>query len=164
MKTMNKIKPLVALITVVTLAACGTPDNRSNISSSSNTYPVSGSTSNSYASTGVIQSIETVRQNNSGNGSSPIGLGTLAGAVVGGIVGNQVGSGRGNDAATVAGIAGGAYAGHQLEKKQQPQQPDTYQFTIRMENGAYQTLMQNSAADFRVGDRVQINNGVLRRY
>lgn len=35
----------------------------------------------------------------------------LAGAVIGGVVGHQLGGGKGKDIATVAGAAGGAYAG-----------------------------------------------------
>jgi outer membrane lipoprotein SlyB len=64
-------------------------------------------------------------------------------------------------AATVIGAAGGAYVGHELEKRQQ--QADTYKVTIRMNNGTYQTLMQSTNAGFRVGDRVRIDDGVLRR-
>lgn len=35
----------------------------------------------------------------------------VIGAVAGGVIGHQFGGGRGNDVATVAGAAGGAYAG-----------------------------------------------------
>ena len=115
-----------------------------------------------YSGYGVVQSIELVRQENVGN--NEIGLGTLAGAVVGGVVGNQVGGGRGNTAATVIGAAGGAYAGHQLEKQNRQQPADAYQITIRMSDGSYQTLMQGTSGDLRVGDRVQIDNGFARRY
>jgi outer membrane lipoprotein SlyB len=84
--------------------------------------------------------------------------------VVGGIVGSQVGSGSGKTAATVIGAAGGAYAGHELEKRSQQQQTDAYKFTIRMNDGSYQTVTQTTSADIRVGDRVRIENGVAQRY
>src|SRR3974390_509628 len=45
------------------------------------------------------------------------GLGMIAGGVVGGVVGHQIGSGRGNTVATIAGAAGGAYVGNEVEKK-----------------------------------------------
>ena len=51
----------------------------------------------------------------------------LAGAVVGGVVGNQFGSGRGNDLATVAGAAGGAYAGKKYNDNKTEQQETTRQ-------------------------------------
>ena len=43
-------------------------------------------------------------------------LGLIAGGVVGGLLGNQVGGGRGNTLATIAGAAGGAYAGKKVEE------------------------------------------------
>jgi outer membrane lipoprotein SlyB len=154
MKTMDELASLLGLIAVLALGACTTtnyPPN--NVASSDGTR--SGGV---YSGYGVVQSVELVRQDRSG-----IGLGTVAGAVIGGVLGNQVGAGRGNTAATVAGAAGGAYVGHELESRQQ-QNADAYKITIRMEDGAYQTLMQSTNGDFRVGDRVRIENGVLQRY
>jgi uncharacterized protein YcfJ len=45
--------------------------------------------------------------------------GTVAGAVVGGVIGNQIGDGKGKTIAKVVGIAGGAYAGNQIQRKMQ---------------------------------------------
>lgn len=45
--------------------------------------------------------------------------GTIIGGVVGGLVGNQIGAGSGKDLATIAGVAGGAYAGNQVQKNMQ---------------------------------------------
>ena len=42
--------------------------------------------------------------------------GTAIGAVVGGVIGNQFGGGKGKKLATVAGAAGGAYAGNRAQK------------------------------------------------
>jgi uncharacterized protein YcfJ len=50
--------------------------------------------------------------------------GTVIGAVVGCVVGHQVGEGRGKDLATVAGAAGGGYAGNRVQKHMQDN--DTY--------------------------------------
>lgn len=44
-------------------------------------------------------------------------LGVIAGGVAGAVLGHQVGSGRGKDLATIAGAAGGAYAGRKIEQK-----------------------------------------------
>jgi outer membrane lipoprotein SlyB len=168
MTTMNKFGSVLGLAAVLTLGACETMNTPANTSSSGTAYPQSTNSSGVYPGYGVVQSIELVQQGNSGNtgiGGSGIGIGTIAGAVVGGIVGNQVGSGRGNTAATVVGAAGGAYVGHEIDKRQQqPQTADLYRFNIRMDGGFYQTLTQNTVADLRVGDRVHIDNGVARRY
>lgn len=164
MTTMNRFgSSVLGLAAVLTLGACETMNFPANTSSSGSAYPQSSNSSGAYSGYGVVQSIDVVRQGNAGIGGSGIGIGTIAGAVVGGVLGHQVGGGTGNTAATVVGAAGGAYAGHELEKRSQPQ-TNAYNFTIRMDNGSYQTLAQNTTADIRVGDRVQIDNGVVRRY
>ena len=118
---------------------------------------------NVYSGYGVVYSIESVQQQNSGDAGSHIGLGTLAGAVIGGVVGSQVGSGRGTTVATVVGAAGGAYVGHEIEnRKQQTSEAD--RITVRMNDGSYQSLMESTRSGFRVGDQVRIDNGVMQRY
>jgi len=54
-------------------------------------------------------------------------LGTGLGAVVGGLLGSQIGGGSGKKIATVAGAAGGGYAGNQVQKDMQNK--DTYTTT-----------------------------------
>lgn len=163
MKTMNTIGSMLALIGALTLGACATTDTQP--------YNPAGGISgpdNAYYRYGVVQSIELVRQGGSGIAGSNVGIGTVAGAVVGGVLGNQVGDGRGNTAATVIGAAGGAYIGHEMEKRQQQQQQlvDGYRITVRMDDGTSQVLMLHSdAGGYRTGDRVRLdNNGVLQRY
>ncbi|APW47007.1 outer membrane lipoprotein [Rhodoferax antarcticus] len=113
---------------------------------------------------GVVQSIDLVQQQ-AASGIGGFGVGTIAGAVIGGVLGNQVGGGSGQTAATILGAAGGAYAGNTLEKNNQGiQTVNAYKFTVRLNNGSYQTYTQTSTTDIRVGDRVQIDNGMLRRY
>ncbi|MBS1144887.1 MAG: 17 kDa surface antigen [Proteobacteria bacterium] len=110
---------------------------------------------------GSVYAIDLIRpeQNNG------IGVGAIAGAVIGGLIGHQVGEGNGNTAATVIGAAGGALIGHQIEKANQPQ-GDQFRLTIRMEDGRFQTVIQNTDfVDLRVGDRLYIDNGgAVRRY
>jgi uncharacterized protein YcfJ len=52
-------------------------------------------------------------------------LGTIAGAVIGGVVGHQIGGGSGRDIATVAGAAGGGYAGNRIQKNLQDRDTTT---------------------------------------
>lgn len=161
MKTSHHLKSVLGLAVVLTLGACANMNTPTNAYNSGTTYPQSNNSNYNYPSYGVVQSIDLVRLDSSA--PSPLGVGTIAGAIIGGIVGNQVGQGDGNTAATVIGAAGGAYAGHQLEKRNQAQS-DAYRLTIRMNDGSYQTVTQTANADIRVGDRVQIDNGVARRY
>ena len=158
MTTTNKLGSVIGLAAVLTLGGCTNMHTPTGTSSSGTVYPQSTNSSSAYTQYGVVQSIDLVRVDNTG-----IGVGAIAGAVVGGIVGSQLGAGRGNTAATVIGAAGGAYAGHELEKRNQ-QQSDAYKFTIRMRDGSYQTVTQTTNPDIRVGDRVQVDNGVARRY
>jgi uncharacterized protein YcfJ len=46
-------------------------------------------------------------------------IGSVAGAVIGGVLGHQIGGGTGRDIATVAGAAGGGYAGNRVQKNLQ---------------------------------------------
>jgi outer membrane lipoprotein SlyB len=162
MTTMNKFGAILAVSGAIALAGCETMGVPAG-------SPASGTANsgNTYQGYGVVNSIELVQQGaaaSSGIGGSGIGLGTIAGAVVGGVLGNQVGGGTGRTVATVAGAAGGAYVGHELENRQQPRTADQYRVVVRMSNGSYQTLMQSTVTDIRVGDRVQIDNGIARRY
>jgi uncharacterized protein YcfJ len=55
--------------------------------------------------------------------------GTVLGGVAGGLVGSQIGGGSGQKVATAIGVAGGAYAGNQVQKGMQ--QSDTNSATER---------------------------------
>lgn len=102
-------------------------------------------------------SIETIREIPvEGKGS---GIGAVAGGLVGGVIGNQIGSGRGRDAARLAGIAGGAYAGHQIEKNQN--KTVRYEIVVRFEDGTSGVYNQDQAPSWRIGDRVKIVNGTI---
>lgn len=153
-----------AAAAVLSLAACGTqPGQTANQGGSTQgSYPASTTNNNAYARYGVVQSMDLVQQE---SGRSGIGAGAIVGAVVGGVLCNQVGKGDGNTAATVLGAAGGAYAGNEIQKRnQQPQQPDTVRLQVRLNDGAYVTVTQDTTGDIRVGDRVVVQNGVARRY
>lgn len=115
-----------------------------------------------YNDYGVVTAIEQVAAEYQGIAGSGYGLGTVVGAVIGGVAGNQVGGGSGKTAATIAGSAGGAFIGHQLEKRRQGEA--SYRVTMRMPNGSQQSLEMASVGDLRVGDRVRLENGVLLRY
>lgn len=122
-------------------------------------YPPAAYSRDLYPGYGRVHAIEVVRAEPEG-----IGVGAVAGAVVGGLIGHQVGEGDGNTAATVIGAVGGALVGHQLERQMQTK-ADQYRLTIRMENGDYQSVVQPTEFfDLRIGDRVRIDNGSVRRY
>lgn len=121
-------------------------------------YP---SSSQSYSTQyGVVDSIQVVQ----GNTNTGPGLGTVAGAVVGGLLGNQIGGGGGRAAATVAGAVGGGLVGNNLENRNRAAGPGVYQIGVRLDNGTYMTVTQDSAADLGIGNRVRIDGGRVYRY
>jgi outer membrane lipoprotein SlyB len=162
MTMMLRFGPVLGLLSAFTLSACSTPSPSAPTSYPDEPYQGSAEPRAIYSGYGVVESIDTAKQDYKGVAGTGYGLGTVAGAVIGGVAGHQVGSGSGNTAATIAGAAGGAYIGHQLEKRNQP--ADAYAITIRMNNGGFQTLTQPTTGGLRVGDRVRIENGSLQRY
>lgn len=102
------------------------------------------------ADCGVVESVQAVSQAGEANG-----LGAVAGGVVGGLLGRNIGKGRGRDLATIAAIAGGAYAGHQIEKSQRT--TTVYDVSVRMADGSSRLVNDRSGA-WRVGDEVRIRD------
>jgi outer membrane lipoprotein SlyB len=88
------------------------------------------------------------------------GAGAVAGGVLGAILGHQFGRGSGKDILTVAGAAGGAFAGHEAE--QNIRKDKRYEISVRMQDGSLRTLSQTAAPVWRIGDRVRVvNNQVV---
>jgi outer membrane lipoprotein SlyB len=108
------------------------------------------------ASAGVVERIELVRR---GDGSEVVG--TIIGGIVGGVIGHQIGSGSGNTAATIAGAAGGAAVGHELGRR--ARDDEAFRVTVRLDNGAYHTVMLDRVSDLRTGDRVRIEGNTIYR-
>jgi outer membrane lipoprotein SlyB len=104
---------------------------------------------------GVVESVREVEVKGEGTG-----LGAVAGGVVGGVLGHQVGSGRGKDVMTVLGAAGGALAGHQVEKK--VRSTKHWEVTVRLDGGATRTISMPSQPAWRAGDRVRIVNDAIQ--
>lgn len=105
---------------------------------------------------GTIDSIRVTEK--AGEGS---GVGLVAGGVLGGLLGHQIGRGSGNTAATIIGAAGGAYAGHQVEKN--VKKASHYEVNVRMDDGAMRTVTYDVEPGFRSGDKVRFIDGKLTR-
>ncbi len=144
---MKAMKFCTAMLLALAMAACTTTGTG---------LGSSGTLDNSSVRSGygTVESVETVDRDNVGI------LGTISGAVIGGLLGHQVGSGRGQTAATIAGAAGGAYAGREIERRTRTS-GDVYKIYVRMDDGSYQAVAQDSPTPVRRGDRVRIQNGVV---
>jgi outer membrane lipoprotein SlyB len=108
------------------------------------------------ATCGTVDSIRITER--AGEGSA---VGMIAGGLLGGLLGHQIGQGRGNTAATIVGAAGGAYAGHQVEKN--AKRTLHYDVTVRMDDGTLRTIGYDVEPGFRAGDKVRFIDGRLTR-
>ncbi len=121
-------------------------------------YPPAVVTQQSPAQCGNCGTVENVVvQSVAGEAS---GLGAVIGGVAGGLLGNQVGRGTGRTVATVAGVAGGAYAGHQIERRTSSGR--RYEVVVRMEDGSTRVFPYDTEPAFRAGERVRIIEGRLQ--
>lgn len=108
----------------------------------------------SCANCGVIEAINEIEVKGEGNY-----LGMIAGGLAGALLGHQIGGGTGKTVATVAGAAGGAYAGNVIEQKMKTTRH--HEVIVRLENGGTQAVAFEAAPGFRVGDKVRVENGAL---
>lgn len=103
---------------------------------------------------GVVETVRQVHMKGQGTG-----LGAVAGGVTGAIVGSQFGRGNGRTAMGVVGAAGGAFAGHEIEKNVRT--TTSYRVVVRMEDGSARTLYQSAAPAVGIGEKVRVINGAL---
>ncbi len=153
----------IAVATSALLAGCASTNDpyangAYNGGYNNGAYSSNASTSMGY---GTIDTIQMVR----GTGTAS-GTGAIIGGVVGAVVGNQVGSGSGRAAATVAGAVGGAAIGNSVENNRTMNGGgrDMYQIGVRLDNGDYRTIVQDSVYDLRIGNRVRVVDGRAYRY
>lgn len=144
--------PLIAL-SIASLVGCASPRGPETASYPAS-YPAAQPAPHSYPASrqyGRVDSIQ-YRQANAGGG---IGVGAVVGGLVGGVLGNQVGGGSGRKAATVAGVIGGAMVGNEIEKRNGELREEVV-IGVRLDDGSYRSVVQDSAAGLQVGSRVRI--------
>lgn len=121
------------------------------------TYPPS---SRAYAHQfGTVDSIQITQASRSGG----LGMGAIFGGAIGGVLGNQVGGGSGRKAATLAGVVGGAIVGNEVEQRN-TQLRDEVIIGVRLDNGSFRTVTQDSAPGLQVGTRVRVMNDRVYRF
>ncbi len=120
------------------------------------------SRANVCATCGTVEAVTPVQRQGQVNGvavgNQTIGLGTVAGGVVGGLLGNQMGGGDGKTAMTVLGVAGGAFAGNQIEKNMK--KVTVYEIRVRMDDGSTRNMELSSSVP--VGSKVIVEGKNLR--
>jgi hypothetical protein len=91
----------------------------------------------------------------------PSGVGVIAGGVTGAVVGSQIGRGDTSTLMAVAGAAGGALAGNEIEKHVKKR--TVYRVAVKMDDGTARTVSLASAPALAVGDRVRVQHGTVER-
>jgi outer membrane lipoprotein SlyB len=102
---------------------------------------------------GTVTHIEQVSGHRSTTG------GMIIGGIAGGVIGNQVGGGSGKTLATVAGAAGGAYAGKKIAERSEKTK---YRVTVRMDDGRMAVVTQSSVYHILEGSHVIVHHGKAR--
>ncbi len=89
-------------------------------------------------------------------------VGLIAGGVAGALLGHQVGGGRGKDVATIAGAAGGAYAGKKVEEKMN----STKVWTVHVQYDSGNKAQFNFDKDpgMAAGDKIKNNGKSIVKY
>ena len=108
-------------------------------------------------SIGQLAVVESVREVSDPGDAK--GVGAVAGGVLGGVVGNKLGKGKG--LVTIIGAAGGAFAGHQIEKRARATKH--WETAVRLDDGSQRTLSSDEQPVWRAGDRVRLVNEKLQR-
>jgi outer membrane lipoprotein SlyB len=104
---------------------------------------------------GVVESVREVTQ--PGQGSA---LGPIAGGVAGALLGSQFGHGTGRNIMTIAGAAGGALAGKEVEKRATATKH--WEVTVRLDDGTHRTISSPTAPIWHGGERVRLIDGRLQ--
>ena len=111
--------------------------------------PVSGN--------GVVLSIQE-REQGSTTGSI---VGAIGGAVIGSFLGSQIGGGTGQAIATTAVGVGGSMAGSAIGSK--AGENTVWSVGVRFDDGIDRVITVTERPDYRPGDKVRVDNGLIRR-
>lgn len=105
---------------------------------------------------GHVTGVNTVEVKGEGNAK-----GMIAGGLAGALLGRQIGHGNGRDLATVAGAAGGAYAGKKIQENMNTK--TVWQVHVKYDDGKTATYTFNEKPAFLKGDRIRKHGGGIER-
>ncbi len=114
------------------------------------------------ADCGIVERIDMVASARSAPPATGVVLGGIVGAVAGRQISGRTGGSEGNkNVSTVAGAVAGAAAGKAIQNRTTG---DTYNITVRMDDGRRVTISQHDLGGIRENTYVRIHNGrvVLR--
>lgn len=152
---MNMRLIAIGLTATLALAGCAStsPGYSSGYGGGYNTAPA-----NRYcAYCGIVERIDVVPSGRSAPSATGAVLGGIVGAVAGRQISDRTGGSEGNkNVATVAGAVAGAAAGNAIQNRTTG---DTYNITVRMDDGRRVTINQHDLGGVRENTYVRIQNG-----
>ena len=86
------------------------------------------------------------------------GVGAVAGGVAGAVIGHEMGDG--SRAGTAVGAVVGGIAGHQIERGARSSK--RYETSVRMPDGSVKVAKTDTQPTWRAGDKVRVQNGVVK--
>lgn len=86
------------------------------------------------------------------------GVGAVAGGVAGAVIGHEIGDG--SRAGTAVGAVVGGVAGHQIERN--ARSTKRYDISVRMQDGSVKVVSSDTPPAWRPGDKVRLQNGVVK--
>lgn len=153
----------VGTIVVTALAGCATSSpGYGGGSYGGGGYSSAPASSRYCADCGIVERIEVVPSGRSAPSATGAILGGIVGAVAGREISQQTGGSDGNkNVSTAAGAVAGAVAGNAIQKRATS---DTYNLTVRMDDGRRVVINQHDLGGIRENTYVRIQNGkvVLR--
>jgi outer membrane lipoprotein SlyB len=152
----------VGTIVVTALAGCATSPGYGGGSYGGGGYSSAPASSRYCADCGIVERIEVVPSGRSAPSATGAILGGIVGAVAGREISQQTGGSDGNkNVSTAAGAVAGAVAGNAIQKRTTG---DTYNLTVRMDDGRRVVINQHDLGGIRENTYVRIQNGkvVLR--
>ena len=116
-----------------------------------------GATKAACAGCGKVLSVRVVEK--AGEGGT---AGMVAGGLAGALLGNQIGKGNTRTVATIAGAAGGAYAGKKIEESARTTK--RWEVSVRFESGDERTYSFDQDPGFGAGSEVKASgNSIVAR-
>ena len=158
---MNMRLLAIGLTAIVALAGCASTSpgyGNSGYGGGYNSAPAS----RYCADCGIVERIDVVSSGRSAPSATGAVLGGIVGAVAGRQISDRTGGSEGNkNVSTVAGAVAGAAAGNAIQNRTTG---DTYNVTVRMDDGRRVTISQRDLGGIRENTYVRIQNGrvVLR--
>ncbi|WP_296282445.1 glycine zipper 2TM domain-containing protein [Pseudoxanthomonas sp.] len=146
----------IGMTTAVALAGCASTSPGYGSSGYGGGY--NNAPANRYcADCGIVERIDVVSSGRSAPSATGAVLGGIVGAVAGRQISDRTGGSEGNkNVSTVAGAVAGAAAGNAIQNRTTG---DTYNITVRMDDGRRVTISQRDLGGVRENTYVRIQNG-----